>query len=128
MRTTIALAVLLLMACETTTHFRVVAVDGFSPCANGTAYSHPLCLEHEGEGTTGTRVVTDPDVTIDLADQPGEWTFRVGRCEHRRDPESTTYTCGECRDRAAAEVRSIAPGAHRRVRVTAPPADCAPMP
>lgn len=116
-----------LFGCDQSTHFRQVRVDGLPRCTPpGHFYTRPLCLEVEGEDTSGRYVLSDADQDVDLPDSAGEWTFRLGRCEHPRDLSRTRYECGECLEKRSV-TRRVGPGPGRHVTVPAPGSiDCIP--
>lgn len=118
--TLLALAFAGLLACDQSTHFRPVAVDGLPRCAPPAQYyARPLCLEIDGDDTRSRQVVSDADLRVHLPDRGGEWTFRLGHCEHPRDFARPRYECGECLD-THATVRRVGPGPGRRVTLPAP--------
>lgn len=121
------LFVAVLSACDQSTHFRQVQVDGLPRCAPpGRLYARPLCIEIEGDDTHGRYVVSDADQRIDLPDRGGEWTFRLGRCELARDLSRPRYECGECQQMRSV-TRTVGPGPGRHVTLPAPPSiDCLP--
>ena len=121
------LLVAALFGCDQSTHFRQVQVDGLPRCTPpGRLYERPLCIEVEGDDIRGRYVVSDGEQSVDLPDRSGEWTFRLGRCEHPRDLSRTRYECGECQPMRSV-TRSIGPGPGRHVSIPAPGAtDCLP--